>query len=71
MIIMNRPPTLGNIGLIAAGAGIIDSVKTFLSPKQGRIIEVPGTPAALNMSVVAILGAAVLAVAVMKKKRVL
>ncbi len=66
MNIRTQPVMMGNWWAAIAEAG-----KDFFSAKGGNIIEVPGAPAPLNMNVVAVLGAAVIAVAVMRKKGVL
>jgi len=66
MNIRTQPVMVGN--WVAA---LTDSFKEFATAKGGNVIETPGTPAPLNMSVVAVLGVAVVAVAVMKKKGVL
>lgn len=66
MNIQRHTPVMGNWWVAIAEAG-----KDFFSAKGGNVIETPGTPAALNMNIVAILGVAVVAVAVMKKKHIL
>jgi hypothetical protein len=66
MNIQRHTPVMGNWWAAIAEAG-----KDFFSAKGGKVIEVPGAPAALNMNIVAILGVAVVAVAVMKKKHIL
>ncbi len=47
------------------------AASNLFAPKGGQIIETPGAPAVLNMTIVGVLAAAVVAVAVMKKKKVL
>ena len=60
---VNRTPRMGNII-----NDITSGIAGFLAPKQGPVIQVPGTPAALSMPIVMTLAGAVVLVAVMKKK---
>jgi len=66
-IVRSKPaPVMGNIfAALAASAG------ELFNPKGGSIIEVPGKPSALNMTIIGVLAAAVVAVAVMKKGKVI
>jgi hypothetical protein len=64
MNIQKRPPQLGS-GLLAA-LGITG----LFQPRQGQTTIIPGMPAPLSMAVVGTLAAAVVLVAVLKKKKV-
>lgn len=66
MNVRTQPALMGN--WLAA---LAESGKAFFTAKGGQVIQVPGPAAPLNMNIVAILGAAVVAVAVMRKKGVL
>lgn len=68
MNIIRKPavPEMGNFFATLAIAG-----KELFTPKSGRIIETPGTPAALNMTIVGVLAAAVVGVVILKKRRVI
>lgn len=66
-VVRHKPaPLMGNfVAAIAAAAG------ELFSAKGGNVIEVPGKPAAISMGIVGVLAAAVVAVAVMKKKSII
>ena len=57
-------PLLGNF-LAAIG------MTGLLTPRTGIVIEKPGTPALLSMGIVGALGMAIVAVALLKKKKVI
>lgn len=63
MIIQRRIPVMGNI--------LTDAVSSLFTPRTGSIIEVPGAPAALSMSIVTVLAGAVVLMVVMKQKKVI
>lgn len=66
-IVRRKPaPVMGNFfASLAASAG------DLFTAKPGTVIQKPGTPMALNMTIVGVLAAAVIGVAVMKKKGVI
>lgn len=63
MNIQPRTPELGNPLLLA--------FSSLLSPRQGQTTIVPGMPAPLSMAIVGTLGAAVVLLVVLKKKRMI
>lgn len=65
----NQSYLLGATAVSTTGVGILDSVSNLLSPKQGRVIDVQAAPTALSAGIIAALGLGLIAVAVMKKKR--
>ena len=64
---IRQPHPPGLMGFSFSPTALTD----LFRPQQGRIIEAPGAPAALSMGVVLALGAAILVVANLKKKRLL
>lgn len=61
MNIQKRPPEMGNY---------LAALANLFTPRQGQTTIVPGMPAPLSMVVVGTLVAAVVLVAVLKKKKV-
>lgn len=60
-----QAPVMGNFfAALAASAG------DLFKPKGGNVIQAPGAPMALNMTIVGVLAAAVIGVAIMKKRGV-
>lgn len=62
----HSPPAMGNFL-----EAITASAQELFTAKGGQIIEVPGAPAALSMSIVGVLAGAVVLAMVMKKEKIL
>ncbi len=66
MNVQRQTPVMGNF--VAALAA---SAQELFTPKGGQVIEVPGAPMALSMSLVGILAGSVVLVAMLKKQKVI
>jgi MFS superfamily sulfate permease-like transporter len=67
LIQRQQPVMMGNL-FTDLTAGITGGISSFMAPKEGRVIAVPGAPAPLSMAIVVTLAGAVVLIAVMKKK---
>lgn len=63
MNIKRQSPQMGSIMATLAA-----SATELFSPKGGRVVETPGTPAAINMTVVTVLALTALGVVMLKKR---
>jgi len=65
-MLIQRQPAFGNLLETITGG-----ISELFQPKGGQTIVVPGTPVPLSMATVGVLGAALLTVIILRKKRII